>query len=216
MKTAKPATRTTLQRAPDRGYHDAETIHRILDATPLCHVGFEANGQTVVTPTIHWRDDNYIYWHGSRISRTLLASEQTNVCVTVTLLDGMVLARSAFHHSANYRSVMVFGTPTLVDDKTSKTAALKALVEKLTPGRWDTLRPMSEKELAATSVLSLPLDEASAKVRTGGPNDLAEDMAYPVWAGVIPIQTLAGEPEPCPNNLSSLTEPDNLRGLKVS
>ncbi|MFT4799812.1 MAG: nitroimidazol reductase NimA-like FMN-containing flavoprotein [Candidatus Azotimanducaceae bacterium] len=206
---------TTIKRAPDRGSYDMDTIHTILDATPLCHVGYVVNGQPIVTPTIHWRECNRIYWHGSRISRTLVESEQAPVCLTVTHLDGLVLARSAFHHSANYRSVMIFGTPTLVEERVEKTAALTALIDKMLPGRWQTLREMTEKEFAATSVLSLPLSEASAKIRAGGPNDLDSDLDFPVWAGVLPLTTVTGNPEPCPHNQTHVMAPNSLQDYRI-
>ena len=215
MSQLKKTDLTTIRRAPDRGSFDSDTIYTILDATPLCHVGYMINGQPIVTPTIHWREGNHIYWHGSRISRTLLESEQAPVCLTVTHLDGLVLARSAFHHSANYRSVMIFGTPTVVADPIEKTAALTALVDKMLPGRWQTLREMTDKELAATSVLSLPLNEASAKIRTGGPNDLASDLDFPVWAGVLPLRTVTAEPVPCSHNQTHLKTPKGLQDYQI-
>ena len=145
----------------------------------------------------------------------MVAPELQPVCITVTHLDGLVLARSAFHHSANYRSVMVFGRPELVTDRDEKTAVLTLLIDKMLPGRWDTLRPMTEKEFAATSVLSLPLTEASAKIRTGGPSDLESDLDFPVWAGVLPLTTMTGSPEPCSHNSLDQIQPPNLTGYKV-
>lgn len=215
MSTLKKTDLTDIKRAPDRGSFDVDTMHAILDATPLCHVGYVVNNQPVVTPTIHWREGNHIYWHGSRISRSLLESEQAPVCLTVTHLDGLVLARSAFHHSANYRSVMIFGTPTLVENRIEKTAALVALIDKMLPGRWQTLREMTEKEFAATSVLSLPLSEASAKIRSGGPNDLESDLDFPVWAGVLPLTNTTGNPVPCPHNQTGIKAPGNLQDYKI-
>lgn len=210
-KTLEKTELTTVKRGADRANYDVGTIHAILDATSLCHVGFNLDGQPIVTPTIHWRDEDYVYWHGSRISRTLLEGEGTNACLTVTHLDGLVLAKSAFHHSANYRSVMVFGKPEIVDDVEQKTQSLIALIDKMMPGRWETLREMSKKEFAATTVLRLPIQEASAKVRTGGPNDLDEDLDFPVWAGVIPMSTTIGEPVAAEHNLPNQQEPANLR-----
>ena len=142
-------------------------------------------------------------------------SEQAEVCVTVTLLDGLVLARSAFHHSANYRSVMIIGKPKLVEEREAKIHALRGLVEVFTPGRWDTLRPMSEKELSATNVLSLELNEASAKIRNGGPKDLEQDMSFPVWAGVVPFTTQTNNPVPCQYNMDEVTEPENLKDYRI-
>jgi nitroimidazol reductase NimA-like FMN-containing flavoprotein (pyridoxamine 5'-phosphate oxidase superfamily) len=211
----RQSNRTTLKRAVDRGHHDSETIYGILDATPLCHIGFVTESGPIVTPTVHWRAGNQIFWHGSRISRTMQESEQAEVCVTVTLLDGLVLARSAFHHSANYRSVMIIGKPKLVEEREAKIHALKGLVEVFTPVRWDTLRPMSEKELSATSVLSLELNEASAKIRNGGPKDLEQDMSFPVWAGVVPFTTQTNNPVPCQYNMDEVTEPENLKDYRI-
>tara|TARA_R110002073_G_scaffold7456_14_gene42449 strand:+ start:5150 stop:5875 length:726 start_codon:yes stop_codon:yes gene_type:complete len=215
MSTLQRTDLTTVKRAPDRGNYDIEKIYAILDATPLCHVGYTVEQQPIVTPTIHWRLGDKIYWHGSRISRTLVAPEQKPVCITVTHLDGLVLARSAFHHSANYRSVMVFGQPEPVTDRVEKTEALKVLIDKMMPGRWDTLRPMTEKEFSATGVLSLPLNEASAKIRTGGPKDLESDLEFPVWAGVLPLTTLTGSPLPCSHNQPDQMEPANLRDYSI-
>jgi len=215
MSQLKKTDLTTIKRAPDRGSFDLDTIHAILDATPLCHIGYMVNEQPIVTPTIHWREGNQIYWHGSRISRTLVESEQAPVCLTVTHLDGLVLARSAFHHSANYRSVMVFGRPTFIEDRFEKTAALTALIDKMLPGRWDTLREMTEKEFAATSVLSLPLSEASAKIRAGGPSDLDSDLDFPVWAGVLPLTTVTSNPVPCPHNQTTIKTPDSLKDYQI-
>lgn len=206
---------TKLKRAPDRGSYDLDLIQRILDATPLCHVGYEVGNQTIVMPTIHWRDGDYVYWHGSRISRTMTAPESNKVCVTVTHLDGLVLAKSAFHHSANYRSVLIFGRPELVSDPDAKTASLTNMIDKMMPNRWSSLRPMTKKELNATAVLRLPILEASAKVRAGGPNDLDEDQDFPVWAGVLPFRTETGEPVPAIHNLPEQTEPEGLRDYKI-
>lgn len=211
----QPTQLTELQRAKERGHFDRETINNILDASPLCHLGYQVNDQPIVMPTIHWRMDDYVYWHGSRISRTMLSSEQNSVCLTVTHLDGLVLARSAFHHSANYRSVLVFGTPEMVVDEAEKTTALTHMIDKMIPDRWQSLRPMTHKELKATTVLKLPIAEASAKVRAGGPNDLEEDLDFPVWAGVLPLTVQTGDPIPCPHNQSDQEEPLNLRDYSI-
>ncbi len=206
---------TKLQRAKERGRFDRDTIYQILDGTPLCHIGYRVDGQPIVMPTVHWRDEDYVYWHGSRISRTMQESEGESVCLTVTHLDGLVLARSAFHHSANYRSVLIFGIPEAVTDDEEKTAALTQMIDKMMPGRWDTLRTMSRKELAATTVLRLPIEQASAKVRTGGPIDLDEDLEFPVWAGVLPLSVTTGEPIPCKHNQEGEKEPANLRQYQI-
>lgn len=206
---------THLERAKERGHFDQATIHQILDSTPLCHVGYNVDNQPIVMPTIHWRNENFVFWHGSRISRTMLESEGARVCLTVTHLDGLVLARSAFHHSANYRSVLVFGEPEAVTDKTEKEALLKLMIDKMMPGRWETLRKITSKELAATTVLRLPITEASAKIRTGGPNDLDEDLNQQVWAGVLPFSITTDEPIPCDHNATNQQEPDHLRSYQI-
>lgn len=195
--------RTTLRRLPQRGSHDRAVIDAILDEALFCHLGFTTprtplsgpqDGQPFVLPTIHARVEDRIYIHGSAASRMLRAmADGASVCLTATLLDGLVLARSAFHHSMNYRSVVVLGKAQLVVDEAEKLAALRAIVEHVARGRWDEVRAPSEKELKATAVLRLPLMEASAKVRTGMPADDEEDFALPVWAGVLPLRLVAGE-----------------------
>ncbi len=175
--------------------YDEAAIHAILDEGLICHVGFVVDGQPYVIPTIHVRIGETLYFHGSPASRMLRTMGQgVPVCVTVTLLDGLVLARSAFHHSMNYRSAVVFGTARLVDDPGEKGRALHGLSDHLIPGRWQEVRVPSPQELKATLVLALPIDEASAKARTGPPIDDEEDYALPVWAGVLPLRTVAGEP----------------------
>lgn len=177
------------RRMHERAAYDAASIHAILDAAPLCHVGHMIAGRPVVIPTFHWRDGDVVYWHGSAASRMLRSNAGGNeVCLTATLLDGFVFARSAFHHSANYRSAMVFGVPRLVAEDAEKLAALKGFTERLSPGRWDGLRPVTAQELKATSVLAMTITEASAKVRTGPPGDDAEDVSWPIWGGVLPVQ----------------------------
>jgi uncharacterized protein len=186
--------RTKVRRLADRGRYDRDTIYAILDEALLCHVGFVVEGAPVVIPTIHWREGDSLYFHGSAASR-MLRSLKTGVdaCVTVTLLDGLVLARSAFHHSMNYRSVVIFGKAQVVEGD-EKLRALDALVEHVVRGRSKEMRPHKEIELKQTLVLSLPLEEASAKIRTGGPVDDEEDYALPVWAGVVPLRLMPGEP----------------------
>ncbi|MFI5095230.1 MAG: pyridoxamine 5'-phosphate oxidase family protein [Candidatus Acidiferrales bacterium] len=187
--------RTRIVREPQRGAYDRESIYKILDEGLVCHVGFSADGQTFVIPTLYARIGDAIYFHGSAASRMLrCASEGANVCVTVTLIDGIVLARSVFNHSINYRSVVALGKATLVDAAHEKLEALRAFTEKILPERWDDARQPNEKELKATSILRLPLTEASAKVRVGPPEDDAADYALPTWAGVIPLRVVAGAP----------------------
>lgn len=201
--------RTRLRRNYDRGRFERETINAILDAMPLCHVGHVVDGKPAVTPTLQWREGGHVYWHGSSASRALRASEDCEVCLTVSLLDGLVLTRSAFHHSANYRSVMIFGRATKVVDPDVKAEKLRNFVEALYPGRWDMLRPMTQKEAKATTVLSLPIGEASAKVRSGGPIDDEADYVLPIWAGVIPIALTTGAPQPDPRNLPGIDMPEH-------
>jgi nitroimidazol reductase NimA-like FMN-containing flavoprotein (pyridoxamine 5'-phosphate oxidase superfamily) len=187
--------RVRVRRLPKRAAYDRATIHAILDEALVCHLGFIHNGQPFVIPTLHARIGERLYVHGSAASR-MLGSLGAGVpaCVTVTLLDGLVLARSAFHHSVNYRSVVLLGTAVAVTDEVEKVAALQAFTEHMVPGRWDDVRPPTLQELKATSVLYLPLDEASAKVRTGPPVDDEEDYALGAWAGVVPLQMQAGAP----------------------
>jgi nitroimidazol reductase NimA-like FMN-containing flavoprotein (pyridoxamine 5'-phosphate oxidase superfamily) len=195
MSELPSSNRTQVQRIPDRGRYDAETIHAILDSAFVCHVGFVVDGQPFVIPTNFARDGEKLYLHGSsasRMLRTLAGGVQ--VCVTVTHVDGLVLARAAFHHSVNYRSVVALGRAVLVDDPAEKMHALELFTNHVVPGRWDEVRTPTEQEMKATSVLSLDLNEASAKVRTGGPKDDAEDYELPIWAGVLPLTVNAGEP----------------------
>jgi nitroimidazol reductase NimA-like FMN-containing flavoprotein (pyridoxamine 5'-phosphate oxidase superfamily) len=190
-----PNERTRVVREPQRGIYDRETIYKILDEGMVCHVGFSADGQPFVIPTLYARIGDAIYFHGSAASRMLRGvSEGTNVCLTVSLMDGIVLARSVFNHSMNYRSVVALGKATLIDAPQEKLEALRAFTEKILPKRWDDARQPSEKELKATSILRLPLTEVSAKVRVGPPEDDAPDYALRVWAGVIPLRTVAGAP----------------------
>ena len=187
--------RTTVKRLPKRGTHDPDTIDAILDEALICTLSFVHAGQPYGIPTGFARDGDTLYVHGSPASRMLKAlGTGLPVCVTVTLVDGMVLARSAFHSSMNYRSVVVLGTATPVTDRERKLHAMRVLVDDLIPGRWDDLRPLTEKELKATLVLEIPLREASAKVRAGGPNDDEEDYELPIWAGVVPLAIAASKP----------------------
>ena len=187
--------RTRLKRLPKRGHFDRETVYEILDEGFICHVGFAPEGKPFVIPTGYARVDDTLYIHGSQASRMLRTlSGGVDACVTVTIVDGLVLARSAFHHSMNYRSVVIFGRASLVEDAEEKLAALLALSEHIVRGRWAEVREPNEQELRATTVLSLPLVEASAKVRTGPPLDDEEDYTLPVWAGVLPLRLEKGEP----------------------
>jgi len=195
MSDFVPTERTQIRRLPKRGTYDRETVYSILDEGLVCHIGFVADGKPVVIPTNYGRKGDVLYFHGSPGSRTFRAmAAGAEVCVTVTLLDGLVLARSAFHHSMNYRSVVIFGQGAVVEDPIEKREALRVVTEHVVRGRWDEVRQPSEKELKATIVLALPLVEASAKVRTGPPIDDEEDYALPVWAGVLPLDLTPRSP----------------------
>ena len=190
-----PTPRTRLVREADRAVYDREVAYRILDEGFLCHVGFVADGQPFVIPTSYGRKDDRLYIHGSAASRMLRQmKEGVPVCVTVTLLDGLVLARSIFNHSMNYRSVVILGKATPVDDPLEKVEALRLLSEHIIPGRWADARRPSERELKATLVMRVPIEEFSAKVRTGPPIDDEEDYSFPTWAGVVPLETVARPP----------------------
>jgi nitroimidazol reductase NimA-like FMN-containing flavoprotein (pyridoxamine 5'-phosphate oxidase superfamily) len=198
--------RTTIRRLPKRGVYDRELVYGILDEGFICHVSFAVDGQPFVIPTGYARDDDQLYIHGSQVSRMLRTlSQGIDVCVGVTLVDGLVLARSAFHHSVNYRSVVIFGRATVVEEKEAKLAALFAFSEHVIPGRWNEVREPTEQELKATTVLSLPLEEVSAKVRSGPPIDDEEDYALNVWAGVLPLHIAAEAP------VSDPRLPDNIK-----
>ena len=187
--------KTKIRRLPKRGAYDRKTIYKILDEAFICHVGFTVDNQPFVIPTGYARVGDNLLIHGSAASRMLrVLAREVDICVTVTLIDGLVLARSAFHHSMNYRSVVIFGKAKLISDETEKSNALKAFTEHIIPNRWSEIRLPTAKELKATTVLSLPLTEASAKIRTGDPKDDDEDYAIDVWAGVIPLKTAAGKP----------------------
>jgi uncharacterized protein len=208
-----PTTRTRVVREPDRAVYDRDAVYRILDEAFLCHVGFSVDGQPFVIPTSYGRKDADLYIHGSAASRMLRQmKEGVPVCVTVTLLDGLVLARSVFNHSMNYRSVVILGKATLLDGAEEKLTALRVLSEHILPGRWDEARQPNERELKATSVLRVPIDEFSAKVRTGPPIDDPEDYSFPTWAGVIPLQTVASTPVRDPQLDASCELPEYLRG----
>lgn len=212
MSEFTPTPRTQVRRLPDRGHYDSETVHKILDEGFLCHVGFVVDGQPFVIPTGYARVGDAVYLHGSaasRMLRTLAGGVQ--VCVTVTLVDGLVLARSAFHHSMNYRSVVILGRAHLVEDGEEKVRALAAFTNHIVPGRWDAVRPVRDSETKATSVLKLSLQEVSAKIRTGPPKDDAEDYELPIWAGVLPLRIAAGEPIADPKLPDGIPAPAVLR-----
>jgi uncharacterized protein len=213
-----PTPRTRVKRLHERGHYDRETVYEILDAGVICHVGYVIAGQPYVTPTSYWRHGDRLYWHGSSASRMLRhLKHEVPACVEVTHFDGFVLARSGFHHSINYRSVMALGKAQLVPEA-EKLGALEDFVERLFPGRWAELRPPTRQEIKATTVLRMTLEEVSAKVRTGPPKDDEEDYALPVWAGVLPVSMHLGAPEPDPRLVLNTGRPsylDRLPGFKA-
>ena len=213
MADLEPTPRTTLRRLPARGHFDRATVNAILDEALVCHVGFVSDGQPFVIPTIHARAGDQVFVHGSAASRMLKTLQGgVPVCLTATLVDGLVLARSAFHHSMNYRSVVVLGDATPVTDDREKWDALHAIVEHVAPGRWSEVREPSAKELAGTLVLRLPIEEASAKVRTGPPLDDEEDYALECWAGVLPLRLTPGTPVPDPRMPAGRVLPPSVVG----
>src|SRR5437764_4836318 len=212
MTNFNPTSRTTLKRLPQRGTYEREVIYNILDEGLVCHVGFIHDGHPTVIPTAYGRAGDKLYLHGAKTSRMMsVLRDGAEVCVTVTLLDALVLARSAFHHSLNYRSVVIFGAASAVEDSAEKYEALKCFTEHVMRGRWREVRPPSKAELNGTTVLALPLEEASAKVRTGPPLDDEEDYQLPVWAGVLPLKTVAGELVPDPRLPDEIEPPAYLQ-----
>ncbi|MFI8259587.1 pyridoxamine 5'-phosphate oxidase family protein [Streptomyces sp. NPDC085665] len=213
----EPTDRTVPSRSRERARYDRETVHSILDQAYVCHLGFVRDGAPVVLPTLYGRVGETLYVHGSTGSRPLLAAGQADpglpVCLTVTHVDGLVLARSAFHHSINYRSVIVHGTAYQVTDEAERRMALDALVDHVVPGRSADSRPANAKELAATAVIRLDLNEVSAKLRTGGPNDEPEDMTLPYWSGVVPVAPVHGTPIPADDLAPGIATPDYLAAL---
>ncbi len=204
----EPTNRTKVKRIPKRGHYDLETICSILDEEFVCHMGFVHNGYPVVIPTLYGRMGNYLLVHGASTSRMLgELKKEVDICLTVTITDGLVLARSGFNHSANYRSVVVFGKAELIEDKEEKDAALKAVSDHILQGRWEEVRPTKDNELKATHVFKIPIEEASAKIRTGDPVDDKADYELDVWAGVLPIKKVYGTPIP---------DPLNKEGIEVS
>lgn len=209
-----PSSRARVRRLPDRGAYDDDTIAAILDAGVVAHLGFVVDDQPYVIPTLHARVGTAIYLHGSPGSRAMRAlGAGAPACLTVTHLDGFVLARSAFHHSINYRSVVVLGRAVEVTDPTEKMAALEAFMERVTPGRWAEVRPPDARELRATAVLRMDLGEASAKLRTGGPHDDEGDLEGSAWAGVVPIRMVAGPPDAAPDIAPGIAPSAAVRAL---
>lgn len=215
-KTSKaPSQRVRVRRNHNRAAYDLSAIAAILDANPLCHIAYVHDGTVYNTPTLQWREGERVYWHGSSASRMIKAALSGQVCLTVSSLDGLVLARSAFHHSVNYRSVMVLGRPDKVTDARAKRRHLETFFDQLLPGRWGELRAMTAKELKATAVVSMPLEEASAKVRDDWPVDDEEDYALPIWAGVMPLKLVAEAPRDDPRNLAGVRAPAHLRAITL-
>ena len=206
----RQTTRSRIKRQHERAAYDRESVNAILDATGLCHVAYALDGEAFITPTFHWREGDHVYWHGSAASRFLRRATDARVSLCVSILDGLVLARSAFHHSANYRSVVLYGTAHAVADA-DKEARLHAFTESLYPGRWEMLRPITAQEIKATTVLGMPIEEGSAKVRTGMPVDDEEDYALPIWAGVLPVQRAPSPPLADPRNLPGVETPRHVR-----
>ncbi len=206
-------SRTQLRRKPARGTHERAAVEAILDEALICHLGLLDDGLPVVVPTLHARVGAALYLHGSAASRALRESGGAEICLTATLIDGIVLARAAVHHSANYRSAMLFGRGELVTDEAEKMVALEALVEKIIPGRWADAREPTARELRATAVLRLPIAEASAKVRSGLPLDEQEDLGLPVWAGVVGLRTVACAPQPDEHLAPGVEVPDYVSAL---
>jgi uncharacterized protein len=213
--TLQQTERTRLRRLRERGSFEQQAVYAILDAMPMCHIGYVQNGSPVVMPTLQWREGDHVYWHASSGGRGVKAWLKGEVCITVSLLDGLVLARSGLHHSANYRSVMIFGQPTLVSDFEEKKRKLNALIDTLYAGRSASLRAMTDAEVKQTAVLSLPISEASAKIRNSGVVDDEEDYSHPVWSGVIPVKMTLMEPEPDSRNLPGIEMPDYLQHITL-
>lgn len=210
-----PSERATVNRLPERGAYDTETINSILDEALICHLAFETEHGPVAIPTIHARLGSVLYLHGSHASRMMRSTVDAQVGVTATIIDGIVAARSAFHHSLNYRSAMVFGVPRVVTDPVERDSAFAAITNHVLPGRWDEARRPNEKEDKGTKLLAIDMDEASAKVRTGPPVDDDDDMGSGIWAGVIPLAVLRGEPIAAPDLEDGVSVPQSVRNLST-
>ena len=211
-----PSERTTVKRLPERAEYDTGEIHRILDEALICHLAFETDQGPVAIPTIHARLGDVVYLHGSHASRMMRTAVGQQVCITATIVDGIVAARSAFHHSLNYRSAMVFGVPRIVEDPEERTAGFAAITNHVIPGRWDEARQPNQKEDRGTKLLALDIREASTKVRTGPPGDDAEDLNSGIWAGVIPLTVQAGERIPAPDLEAGVEVPPSVATFRPS
>ncbi len=211
-----PTKRSQLRRAHERASYDRKSLHAVLDAGIICHVGYVIDAQPYVSPTMYWRDGDLLYWHGSSASRMIQATTTgAPVCVTASHFDGLVLARSGFHSSVNYRSATLFGTARAVEDRTQKMAQLEALIERLTPGRWAEQRAPTEPEFKGTMVAVMEIEEASVKTRSGPPSDDEEDYASPMWAGVLPLATTVGEPVPDPRLKPDTPLPGYVKAFRI-
>lgn len=208
----EPTDRSRVRRLPERGRYDTETIHQVLDEALICHVSFVTDDGPVVIPTIHARVGDTLYLHGSHASRMMRSTVGEDVCVAATIVDGIVAARALFHHSLNYRSVVVFGTTRVVVDEDERMVAFEAITEHVLPGRWDEGRRPNTKEDKGTKLLAIEISEASAKVRTGPPGDDDEDLGSGIWAGVIPLATIAGPAIPAPDLEDGVDVPPSVTG----
>jgi uncharacterized protein len=214
MNAFVPTARSKVKRLSERGNYDRQAVYAVVDAGLVAHVGYTIDGQPYVTPTVHWRHGDTLFWHGSAASRMLqTVAGCVPACVTVTHIDGVVLARSGFHSSINYRSAMCFGRAEAIRDPKAKEQALEAFVERLTPGRWAELRPVAAQELKGTLVVGMTIEEASVKTRSGGPKDDAEDYAMPIWAGVVPLRLTADAPVPDTKLNPGVMLPDSVAAM---
>jgi nitroimidazol reductase NimA-like FMN-containing flavoprotein (pyridoxamine 5'-phosphate oxidase superfamily) len=214
MTDVTPTERARVKRHHERGAYDLDTITSILDSAFICHVGYTIDGHPYVTPTSYWRENDVVYWHGSSASRMLRTLEGgVPCCFTVTIVDGLVMARSAFNHSVNYRSVMLFGQARKLEEPAQKRRQLELFTERMYSGRWEQLRPVTEQELKATTVLEMKIEEGAAKVRSGPPKDDAEDYTWPVWAGVVPVRMIADAPVNDGRLVPGVGEPAYLSAL---
>lgn len=215
MSEHTPTERSRVKRLHKRAHYDHETVHRLIDEIGTGSVGYVIDGQPHVTPTLVWREGDRVYWHGSSASR-MLRQVKTGIPVSLNVfhLDGLVLARSGFHSSVNYRSATLFGTAEVVEGAEEQEASLKAFLERFVPGHWDTLRPVNSQELKATTIVAMTIEEASAKIRTGHCEDDEEDYALDIWAGIVPIHTAIGEPEDDPRLKAGVARPDHLKNIR--
>ncbi|MBT5413882.1 MAG: pyridoxamine 5'-phosphate oxidase family protein [Rhodospirillaceae bacterium] len=215
-KAFEPTDRTRVRRSHERAAYDRQTVYDILDSGLICHVGYNIDSKPFVTSTAYWREGDRVVWHGSSASRMIRAIEGgIPVCFNLSLWDGFVLARSGFHSSMNYRSVVIYGEAEKIEGWEAKEASLKMFVDRIWPGHWDKLRPINKQEMKATTLLSLPIEEAVAKVRTGPPVDDEEDYDLDVWAGVLPIRQSFGPPEPDPRLKPGIEAPDFLKNFRL-